>query len=118
MDNIISGAKTFVALTSPSGDTPAEWRVEDPLIVPMLRPTIRSKATKNAQGTNVNMQLKVSVPVITVVNGVQLSSNTVISTASLTVLQNTIGSEVAFALDSLIAGLQSLRDDYLVGHSA
>lgn len=117
MENIVVGTKSFAPISQPAGDSPAEWRVEDAAIVPMLRPTIRAKASINAQRTNVNVQVKVSVPVITVVNGVQLSSNTVIAAASVTVLQNTLGSEVTFALDSLIAALIAQRNAILLGHA-
>lgn len=106
MNNIISGDLIFAPFSAPTSNGDAAiWRVEDSLLAPMYRPTIRLTGKGNAKQTNTNMTLKVNVPVVRTVDGLQVSTNTVVATGTLTALQNVTTSEVNNAIDALIAGL-------------
>ena len=116
MSNIVVGTKTYVPFSLPTsnGDA-AVWRVEDASIAPMFRPTLRLTSKANNLGTNVNMTLKASVPVVSTVDGTQVSKNTAIASATLTALQNVSTSEAADAIDALIKGLTAVRDAMIAG---
>lgn len=110
MNNIISGNLTFAPFSAPTSNGDAAiWRAEVLTLAPMYRPTIRLTGKGNAKQTNSNMTLKVNIPVVRTVDGVQVSSNTVVATGSLTALQNVTTSEVSDAIDALIAGLTSAK---------
>lgn len=116
MANIIVGDKTFAPFSQPTSNGDAAiWRVEDPLIAPMYRPTLRLTGKANSTGTNINMTLKASVPVVSLVNGVQTSQNTAIASASLTALQNVSTDEVVDAIAALIAGLTAAKSSLIAG---
>lgn len=110
MNNIISGDFTFAPFSAPTSNGDAAiWRVEDSLLAPMYRPTIRLTGKSNAKQTNSNMTLKVNFPVVRTVDGVQVSTNTVVATGTLTALQNVTTNEVINAIEALIAGLSEAK---------
>lgn len=116
MNNIVSGNLTFAPFSAPSSNgDPAIWRVEDSNLAPMYRPTIRLTGKSNAKQTNANMTLKVQVPVVRLIDGEQVSTNTAVATATLTALQNVTTSEVIDAIDVLIAGLTETKLSMVAG---
>lgn len=116
LNKIVVGTQEFELFSAPTsiGD-PAIWRVETPTLAPMYRPTLRLQSKQNAKGTNVNMTLKASVPIVSDVGGAQTSLNTAIASASITSLQNVTGDAVARAIDALIAGLTATREAVIAG---
>lgn len=115
---ITVGTKDFAIFSNPtSAGDPAVWRYEDLTKVPMLRPIIRQTVSKNSKGTNINVTVKASIPIVETVNSVQQSTNTAIATASITSLQNSLGSEVSDAVDSLIAALTALKANIVAGRT-
>lgn len=113
---IVTDALTFEPFSAPSSNgDPAIWRVEDPSIAPMHRPTIRLSGKTNSTGTNANMVLKVQIPVVQVVGGIAASSNTAIASANVTALQNVTGEDVDNCIDALIAGLTQLKVSIVAG---
>lgn len=119
LQRIVAGANTFELFSAPtSGGDPAIWRVETPTLAPMYRPTLRLQSKQNAKGTNVNMTIKASIPIVLDVEGVQTSVNTAIASASVTSLQNVTGDSVGRAIDALIAGLTATRDAIISGKTS
>mgnify|MGYP001042885135 CR=1 FL=1 len=119
LSQIVAGTQTFELFSAPtSNGDPAIWRVETPTLAPMYRPTLRLQSKQNAKGTNVNMTVKASVPIVTNVDGVQTSLNTAIASASVTSLQNVTGDAVKNAIDALIAGLTATREAIIAGKTS
>lgn len=115
---ITVGTKDFNIYSNPtSAGDPALWRYEDAAKIPMFRPTIRQTISKNSKGTNINVTIKAAFPIVDTVNSVQQSSNTAIATASITSLQNSLGSEVSDAVDALIASLTALKANIVAGRT-
>lgn len=117
--NITVGEQTLIVYSQPSSaqDT-ALWRIEDPSIVPMFRPTLDLNARKNSTGSNVNMALRARVPVVMVSESGQTAPNTVVGQLSLTALQNVSTDDVAQCLDMLIAGATALKTAIVSGKTA
>lgn len=110
----------FVVFNQPSGSNdPAVWRREDLTVPPMYRPTITQTARSNKTGTNVNVMIKVAVPVVdTDVSGKKTSNNTVIAQATVTSLQNIVGDHTSHAIDALIAALTQQKASIIAGKTA
>lgn len=110
----------FVVFNQPSGaNDPAVWRREDLTVPPMYRPTITQTARSNKTGTNVNVSVKVVVPVVdTDAAGKKTSSNTVIAQATITSLQNIVGDHTDNAIDALIAALTQQKASIVAGRTA
>lgn len=116
--NIVTpGLGEFVVFNQPSGSNdPAVWRRENTAVPPMFRPTITQTARSNKTGTNVNVMVKVNVPVVdTDPAGKQSSSNTVIAQATVTSLQNIVGNHTANAIEALILALTEQKDAIVAG---
>lgn len=120
MNNTITAAtKEFVVISQPSSALDsAKWRVEDPTLAPMYRPTIDLNARQNSVGSNVNCTLRVRVPVVQTIDGQQVAPNTVVAAANITSLQNITGGDVEFAVDALIAGLTSMKNAIVNGRTS
>lgn len=116
MSEITTGAHAFQPFSLPtsSGD-PAVWREEVATVVPLYRPTIKLTSSANKTRTNINMGVKVVVPDVITVDGVQSAQNKAIATASVTSLQNVTSDVVAQAIDGLIAALTATRTAILAG---
>lgn len=116
MSNIVAGTHTFKPFSLPTsiGD-PAIWREEVSAVAPMFRPTIKLTSSQNKTNTNVNMSVKVNVPDVVTVDGIQQAQNKAIATATITSLQNVTSDVVAQAIDGLIAALTSARTAILAG---
>lgn len=116
LPQIVADTDTYTLFSAPtSNGDPAVWRLEDTTLAPMYRPTLRLQSKTNAKGTNVNMTLKASVPIVQSVDGVQVSLNTAVASASVTSLQNVTGDTVERAIDALIAGLTATREAIVAG---
>lgn len=116
----VTGLGSFVVHTQPSGISDvAVWRVEDPALPPMFRPTITQTARENKTGTNVNCTIKVAIPeVLTDSMGRKVSQDTIIASASVTSLQNVTGTNVTKAIDALIQALTSQKAAIVAGKTA
>lgn len=117
--NITVGEETLTVYSQPSSaqDT-AVWRIEDPTVVPMYRPTLDLNARKNSTGSNVNMTLRARVPVVLVGESGQTAPNTVVGQLSFTSLQNVNSEDVTQCLDMLIAGATALKTAIVTGKTA
>lgn len=116
MNDIIVGGQTYIPFSQPTSNGDAAiWRVENTSLPPMYRPLLTLTGKKNSAGTNVNMTLKASVPVVVVASGQQTSVNTAIASANLTALQNVSTSEVEAAINALIAGLTAVKTGMIAG---
>lgn len=117
--DITVGAETLTVYSQPSSaqDT-AVWRIEDPTVVPMYRPTLDLNARKNSTGSNVNMTLRARVPVVLVGDSGQTAPNTVVGQLSFTSLQNVNSEDVTQCLDMLIAGATALKTAIVTGKTA
>lgn len=105
----VTGVGTFAVFNQPSGPNDAAiWRIEDPLVPPMYRPTIVQRATPNKAGTNVNCSFKVTIPVTaTDSNGRVSAPDTVVASATITSLQNVVGDNVEKVSKALAAAITS-----------
>lgn len=116
---ITAATKDFVVISQPSSALDsAKWRHEDSTLAPMFRPTIDLNARSNSTGSNVNCTLRVRVPVVQTVDSQQVAPNTVVASATITSLQNITGEDVEFAVDSLIAGLTSMKEAIVNGRTS
>lgn len=113
MSNITAGSVAFVPYVTPASqlDT-AVYRYLPTGIAPAFASKITIAATPNKVGSNINMTVAVSVPVVITdpVNG-QSAKDTIKCTATYTALQQVVATkEKALAIDALIAALTSYRN--------
>lgn len=113
MSNIVVGSKEFVPYVTPASqlDT-AVYRYLPSGVAPAFASKITIAATPNKVGSNINMTVAVSVPVVLTdpVMG-QSAKDTIKCTATYTALQQVVASEEkALAIDALIQALTAYRD--------
>lgn len=118
-NKITAGTKDFILFSSPSSsDSPAVWRHEDATLAPMFRPTIKQTAKPNSAGTNINSRLAIRVPIVSTVNGTQVSTNNVGVNVEFTSLQNIASDvELTLAADAAIASLTVLKANLIAGRT-
>lgn len=118
-NKITAGTKDFNLFSSPSSsDSPAVWRHEDATLAPMYRPTIKQTAKPNSAGTNINSRLAIRVPIVSTVNGTQVSTNNVGVNIEFTSLQNIASDvELTLAADAAIASLTALKANLIAGRT-
>lgn len=113
MPNIIVGTKEFVPYVTPASqlDT-AMYRYLPVGIAPAFASKITIAATPNKAGSNINMTVAVSVPVVVTdpVTG-QSAKDTIKMSTTYTALQQVVAAEEkALAIDAMIQALTDYRD--------
>lgn len=93
----------------------AEYRVEDPAIPPMLRRTLVLTAKPNSSRTNVNVAFKLVTPVISTVDGRQVSLDRRVIQGSFTSLQNVLDPSDGQDVIDAAAALTALKSFFVNG---
>lgn len=111
----------YIVFSAPtSAYDPAVYRWEDTSIYPMFRPTIKLSGRPNKNGTNVNMKLRIDVPIVqkNTTLDTQTSTNKAVATLDFTSLQNTDVKGVQEAIDAVIAAATALKANLVNGITA
>lgn len=111
----------YILFSAPtSAYDPAIYRWEDTSVYPMYRPTIKLSGRPNKNGTNVNMKLRIDVPIVQVNTtlNTQTSTNKAVATLDFTSLQNSDVKGVQEAVDALIAAAAAFKANLVNGITA
>lgn len=118
MSNIVVGTKEFVPYVTPASQLDAAvYRYLPTGIAPAFASKISIAATPNKVGSNINMVIAVSVPVVATdpVTG-QSAKNTIKVFTTYTALQQVVAAdEKALAIDAMIQALTVYRNRIIDG---
>lgn len=105
----------YAGSPAPLGES--TYRMDDIVVPTQFKPTLVASATKNAQGSNVNVRVKATYPIaVKDTAGVWAAKNQIVCTVNFTALQNVLADvEKTRLIDEVISYLTANKAKIISG---